>query len=170
MLRVLGACLLTAGAGAAGWCAADRLRRRVRGLRAMLEALELAERELSFRLTPMPELLDELSRRAPPPAGAFFACCRAGLDRLGAQSLGEIWLAALEECPMDLSGEDLEAVAALGQVLGRYDGEGQQAALCLARNRLSRMLEEAERDRDSRGRLYRTLGLTAGGFFGILLL
>ena len=70
---------------------------------------------------------------------------------------------------MELSGEDLETVAALGQVLGRYDGEGQREALCLARSRLSHLLEEAERDRDSRGRLYRTLGLTAGSF-GILLL
>ena len=170
MLRAVGACLLTAGAGAAGWCAADRLRRRVRGLRAMLEALELAERELSFRLPPMPELLDELSRRTPPPVRPFFARCREGLDRLGTQSLGEIWQTALEECPMELSGEDLETVAALGQVLGRYDGEGQREALCLARSRLAHLLEEAERDRDSRGRLYRTLGLTAGGFFGILLL
>ena len=64
MLKLLGAVLLTAGAAAMGFSASAQLGRRVKSLRALLGALELAERELSFRLTPIPGLLDELSRRS----------------------------------------------------------------------------------------------------------
>ena len=58
MLRLMGAALLVGGCGAVGFSAAGRLARRVGVLRALLGALEGMERELAFRLTPMPELLE----------------------------------------------------------------------------------------------------------------
>lgn len=170
MLKLLGAVLLTAGAAVIGFSASAQLGRRVTALRAMIAALELAERELAFRLTPMPELLSELSRRAQPPVNGFFSHCLADLDQLGEQSLGELWDAALVLCPMDLAAEDRTALSELGQVLGRYDGDGQREAIALTRAVLEHNLSAAEADRDGRGRLYGALGLTAGGFFVILLL
>lgn len=170
MLSLLGAALVTAGTGAIGFGAAAQLGRRVGELRAMVTALELMERELSFRLTPIPELLDELSRRTPLPARPLFARCLGGLDRLGEESLGQIWTAAVEETLHDLRGEDRAILAELGQVLGRFDGDGQGQAVGQARLRLSHQLEGAERERDSHGRLYGALGVTAGAFFVILLL
>ncbi|NCE64301.1 stage III sporulation protein AB [Pseudoflavonifractor sp. 524-17] len=170
MRKLLGAALIIGGTAAMGFSAARGLAQRVSGLGAVIAALELAERELSFRLTPIPELLDELSRRAPAPAGAFFAGCLARLDRLGERSLGELWDEAIEEQPMGLAAEDREILSRLGRVLGRYDGGGQQEAVALARVRLEHNLAAAEADRDSRGRLYGALGLTAGSFFAILLL
>ena len=62
MLRLMGAVLLVGGCGAVGFSAAGRLARRVEVLRALLGALEGMERELSFRLTPMPELLERALR------------------------------------------------------------------------------------------------------------
>ena len=165
MLSLLGAALVTAGTGAIGFGAAAQLGRRVSELRAMVTALELP-----FRLTPIPELLDELSRRTPLPARPLFARCLGGLDRLGEESLGQIWTAAVEESLPDLRGEDRAILAELGQVLGRFDGDGQGQAVGQARLRLSHQLEGAERERDSHGRLYGALGVTAGAFFVILLL
>ena len=170
MLKLLGAVLLTAGAAAMGFSASAQLGRRVKSLRALLGALELADRELSFRLTPIPELLDELSRRSQSPACGFFGRCLDGLDRLGERSLGQLWEEALADWPMDLAEEDREALAELGQVLGRYDGEGQREAIALTRARLEGNLTAAEADRDGRGRLYQALGMAAGSFFVILLL
>ena len=169
MLRLAGAALLTAGAWALGFGAAAQLRRRAAALRAMEGALELAERELSFRLTPIPELLEGLSQRSRPPASAFFARCLAGLDRLGEQTLGQIWDEALSSCPTDLRQEDRDILSELGQVLGRYDGEGQRKAVAQTERRLAHQLEAAEEERDRLGRVYQALGLTVGGFFAILL-
>ena len=90
MLSLLGAALVTAGTGAIGFGAAAQLGRRVGELRAMVTALELMERELSFRLTPIPERLDELSRRTPLPARPLFARCLGGLDRLGEENVQQL--------------------------------------------------------------------------------
>ena len=129
MLKLLGVLLLAGGTAAAGFCAAGQLTKRARALQALLGALELMERELSFRLTPMPELLERLSRQADPPADGLFAGCREGLSSLGERSLAELWKAGVRQPALLLEAEELALLDGLGQVLGSYDGEGQLAAL-----------------------------------------
>ena len=170
MLRMAGAVLLTCGAAALGFSAAGALTRRVASLRALLGALELMDRELSFRLTPVPELLDRLASQAAAPAGPFFAACRDGLGALGEQSLAGIWRRALADRPMDLSREDQDILGELGEILGRYDGPGQREALGEIRTRLGRQLEGAQEESRRMGRVYGALGLTAGSMLAILLL
>ena len=96
MLRLAGVVLLMAGAAGLGLGAAGQLRRRVESLRTLTGALEQAERELSFRLTPMPELMERLARQAGEPARFLFAHCRDHLWELGEKSFGELWREALE--------------------------------------------------------------------------
>ena len=170
MLKLMGALLLAGGAAAVGFSAAAGLNRRVRTLRVLLEALELIEREISFQLTPMDQLLERLSKRTPPPAGGFFACCRAGLEQLGERSLAQIWREALAQNSMGLAQQELDTLAGLGDLLGRYDGAGQQEALAQVRLQLAQDLRQAEKDREKRGRMYRVLGVTAGAFLVIVLL
>lgn len=170
MVRALGAALLIAGGIGAGWCGASALDRRVRSLRAFCAALETAQRELSLRLPPMPELLSLLSRQSEGQAGVFFARCLEGLSSLGSRSFARIWEDGLESVPLDLTGEDREILAQAGRVLGRYDGAGQEAALELIRLRLVRALEEAEERRKSGKRVWYALGVTAGCFLAIVLM
>ncbi|MCI9158160.1 MAG: stage III sporulation protein AB [Flavonifractor sp.] len=168
MLRLAGALMVAGGMSTLGFLAAGGLGRRVRTLRALAGALELMERELSFRLPPMPELLEGLAKRAPPPADRLFARCRAGLADLGERSLGELWREGLAEFP--LKGDERLLLEGLGEVLGRYDGEGQRSALREARSALEGMLEEAQAERVRLGRVYQVTGTAAGAALAILLL
>ncbi len=170
MIRLIGALLLAGGASLLGILAAAQLDRRVRSLRAMLGALELLERELSFRLTPMPALLSTLAKRSPAPVNAFFAHCLAGMGALGEKTLGDLWDEALESVPMDFQEEEKQALRELGGVLGRYDGEGQRDSLGLARAQLEQCLTAAGDERNRMGRVYRMLGLSSGAILVILLL
>ena len=142
MLRVVGAVLLIGGTAFLGFSAAAALGRRVRTLRVLLGVLELMEREISFRLTPMPDLLEELARRARPPLRELFMRCREGVNRLGEKDLGQLWRDALEQIPLGLEG-----------------GRGQW----------SETLRRAEAERVQQGRMYGVLGLTAGAFLAIML-
>ena len=63
--------MVAGGMSTLGFLAAGGLGRRVRTLRALAGALELMERELSFRLPPMPELLEGLE--PDPEAGSYMA-------------------------------------------------------------------------------------------------
>ena len=170
MLKLIGALLLAGGAGALGCSAAAQLSRRVAVLRALLGALEGMEREIAFRLTPMPELLERAAAESPPPVCTLFARCRTLLDELGERSMAELWREALEQVPLGLDGPGRLALEELGEVLGRYDGDGQREALAHTRAELSRALEQAREAREKQGRMYQVLGITAGAFLVILLL
>ena len=169
MIRMLGAVCLAAGPVWLGMSAAAELAHRERALGALCAGLELMERELSFRLTPMPELLERLSRQADPPADGLFAGCREGLSSLGERSLAELWKAGVRQPALLLEAEELALLDGLGQVLGSYDGEGQLAALAQTCAALERALAEARSERKRMGRVYQTLGLAAGAFLAILL-
>ena len=77
---------------------------------------------------------------------------------------------ALEQVPLGLDGPGRLALEELGEVLGRYDGDGQREALAHTRAELSRALEQAREAREKQGRMYQVLGITAGAFLVILLL
>ncbi|MBM6927620.1 stage III sporulation protein AB, partial [Pseudoflavonifractor phocaeensis] len=64
MIRLAGALLAAGGMAWMGWSAARRLARRERILVQLSAALAQMEREISFRLTPMPQLLGELAEGA----------------------------------------------------------------------------------------------------------
>lgn len=169
MLRFWGAALVFAGCAVLGAAGAGRLSAQVKALRAMLGALEQMERELSFRLTSMPDLLAALARTAPPPAGDFFRRCLEGLDGLGEKSLDQIWAEALDSAG-DLGEPALAALGELGMVLGRYDAESQRQSVAYARDALEKCLQEAQAERTRLGRVYTAVGVSAGVLLAILLL
>lgn len=170
MLRLVGAVLLAAGPAVAGFHAAGRLARRPRLLRELTAALEQMEREISFRLTPLPELFDRLSREYNGPVGTLFACCARNMEDLGRRTLSQIWRQALAEAALDLEGRGLRALEELGEVLGRYDGDGLRDTLRQTCGELSAAAAEAEEERERKERMDQVLGLTTGALLVILLM
>lgn len=171
MIKLAGALILMLGASGIGFGAAAQLRAKVSSLRALIGALELMERELSFRLTPMPDLLAGVAQKAQEPACYFFARCRDSLEQLGEKRLGELWRESLDaEADLLLSSEETLIMAGLGEVLGRYDGEGQRQAIQSALTELQHCQLRAEEDVSRLGRMYSVLGMTAGALTVILLL
>lgn len=167
-MKTVGCILLLGASGWFGLGAVWGLKARAAQLAALLGALEEMERELSCRLTPMPELLGRLARTTGP-VGEFFALCAEGLDRLGERSFAQLWNRALEAAGLSLEEEDLRPLAELGGSLGRYDGASQCAALQQAHGRLEERLRDAEERRERLGRVYGALSLAAGTFLIILL-
>ena len=169
MLRLTGAFLLAAGPALAGFYAAARLGRRPRMLRELAGALEQMEREVAFRLTPLPEIFAGLAAEHSGAVGAVFSACAAGTEGLERRPMGQVWRRALEEAGLDLDARSARVLEELGDVLGRYDAEGLRAALCGAAEELRAAAGQAERELEQKGRMERVLGLTAGAMLAILL-
>lgn len=170
MLKLLGVLCLLGGATAVGFGAEGQLNRRVKSLRSLRDGLAWMERELSFRLTPLPDLLQQLAEKKQI-ASRFFQRCRESLPELGKYSMGELWSRALAaEEDLLLQPEELAVLLTLGDVLGRYDSQGQQEALQVAVNELSQRLTIAEEEKNRLGKLYRVLGISAGALSVIVLL
>ena len=170
MIRALGAAMVSFGALWAGWRAVEELRGRVRAAEAVIDGLELLERELWERGTALPELLEDLSGRTREPSQRAVFPMRPGLPGAGPCPLWGQLAAADHGAAGAESGGTGRAAPPLGEVLGRYEADGQREALKRAEEALERERERAEKERDRMGRVYQTLSLAGGAFLVILLL
>ena len=170
MIRFLGAALLITGCGGIGLSAVNRLDRRVRDLRELSAGLEILQRELGWRLAPLPKALEAAAGGAHERAARFFAFCAQGSKQLAGTPFRMLWSKGLEQCPLRLNREDRALLEQLGPVLGRYDGDSQRQAVENVLTGLSRQQTQAEDDRRRLGRVYGVLGLTAGLFLTLVLI
>ena len=102
------------------------------------------------------------------PARRLFSACRRALDGLERETFAHAWRRLTDQLPV--SPEAKRALYPLGEVLGRYDGRGQQAAIAGARRELEGLRARAGEERLRLGKVYGALGVTAGAFLVILLL
>ena len=170
MLKLAGVVLLLVGSMSVGLAAVRRLDGRAAALRALTDALEVMECELDFRIPTMEELILETAQRAKAPASRFLNTCARRIAEEQGRPLFDLWMqSAFDELP-ELRPGDLDALFALGGILGRYDAEGQQNAIATTRVRLLNCLSEALEERRRKGKIYATLSITAGMFVVILLI
>ena len=169
MIRLIGAALVAAGCGWAGFRAAGGPRRRARALEEAAQGLLLLEQELEWDSPPLPLLMERLIPRSGGPARALFQGCREALDRLEEEPFSAAWrrvTAGLTE----LGPEGRECLLPLGDTLGRCSGAEQRRGTETVRLRLEELSVRAEEEGRRLGRVYQTLGLSCGGFLIILLL
>ena len=169
MIRFLGAALLMAGCGGLGLSAVNRLDSRVRDLRELSAGLEIFQRELGWRLAPLPEALEAAAVGTNGRAAQFFAFCARESRQLAGTPFRTLWSSGLERSPLRLSREDRALLEQLGPILGRYDGDSQRQAVENVLTGLSRQRDQAEDDRRRLGRVYGVLGVTAGLFLTLML-
>ena len=169
MMRLMGAVLVAFGAAWLGLTAAAELGRKVRRLEQLSIGLELLERGLWERGSPLPQVLEELSLRTGEPASTLFAQCAAACGRLDWEPFPAAWRRLVTELE-GLAPEGRAALLPLGEVLGRYEAQGQREAIAQARSALDRERERAEGEKLRMGRVYQALGLSGGAFLVILLL
>ncbi len=171
MTRLLGAGLVVLATGSMGLRGILRLRRRAGALEALIVSLQLMESEICSRLAPMREVLELLSREAPPPVRGLYRRAYGGLEALGRCSFYAIWRMAVEKSrELDLREEDEELLSSLGLSLGRYDVREQSEAIARTRRRLESSLRRAREERDRDSRLHAFFGLASGLFAVIILL
>ena len=168
MTRWIGGALLAVGCGALGVTAVWLMDCRVRDLRGMIAGLYAMERALSASLAPLCEMLSAAAEGTEGRPSRFFGACGAEMSASGRQ-FGGVWASALETAALCLDGGDTDMLRSLGGVLGRYDAANQSAAILRTASGLEDRLAEASERRGRLGRVYGTLGVSAGLFLVILL-
>ena len=167
MTRLLGCCLLLLGCGLGGFLAGETLRNRQRVLEELLEALAMLERDLLLRRPPLPELMEALSREAPPLTRELFLGSARALESLERQSFPESWETLCRELPA-LEEEDRRVLNTLGRSLGRWSAQEQAESIRQCRQTLREHAQRAEADCRTKLPLYHTLGWTAGALLAVL--
>lgn len=170
MARLMGALLLMGGGLYLGLGRAAGLARRCAALNAWCAALAHWEGELAFRLPAMPELLQSLSVKSASPAREVLAAVRKGMGDLGEQSFSAIWARAVDEHSEALAPADRELLCRLGDLPGRCGWEDQRRGVETLRQSLQAQEARLRSDLAREGKVYGTLGLSAGALLTILLL
>lgn len=166
MLRMMGAVCILTGSGAFGFAMAAASRREERQLRQLLGALEYLSCELSYRLTPLPNLCRGASEGREGTVGGFFLTLAQELERQNepdAQTCVKLTLSAME-MPPSLK----RILEELGQTLGRFDLPGQLRGLELGIRETEQALRHIRDGAPERRRSWQTLGLCVGAALAIL--
>jgi len=93
-------------------------------------------------------------------------------DRLDTEPFAEAFYAAVQGAVTrgEVTPENARLLYELGQDSGRTDMAGQQGLLSAYRDQIHQAEEEARREADNKGRIYRMMGLAGGVSLALLLL
>jgi stage III sporulation protein AB len=168
-LHWVGAILIIGGCGGVGFLMAMYERREHDTIRQLAAVLSYMISELSYRMSPLPELCRSSSRQ-----------CRGCLRALFIQLVNELesQLSPDVECCMrsavgkvsELPEKTKEILNTMGSTLGRFDLQGQLRGLESLHDQCQNLNKAMEVNKDQRLRCYQTLGLCAGAALAILFL
>lgn len=163
MLRLLGTCLIALGLAAIGFTRAAKDREQLRQLHELLNTLEELKRQIGFQQSDLRFICQHASL-------PLLKHCAEGLQVARPLPLREIWSNGVDTLYPLLSGEERTLAVQVGSVLGRYDAQRQCQALGQAQAQLQQLADERRTELQRSGRVYRTLGITAGALAFILLI
>lgn len=169
MVKLLGAVLIFAGCGGFGFTMAAYCRREDQILEQLSRALEYMSCELSYRLTPLPQLCRNTANAVTGPIRYVFENLAEELDRQVAPD-AYLCMESVLESGQPLPESTARLLKQLGQTLGQFDLPGQLRGIegCALEVKMER--ERLAQNRENRLRSYQTLGLCAGAALAILFL
>nr|WP_315019575.1 stage III sporulation protein AB [uncultured Aminipila sp.] len=146
---------------------------RVINLQSFLDGLKNLEDEILYRKTPLPEALKIVSdEKANNAAKNLFAKVSVDLNGKNNCSFIESWFKYTEELGESCSftTEDMYTIKELGKVLGGTDIYGQSAVIQRAYKQIENQLEQAVQQNNTKGKMYKGLGMAIGLTIVIILL
>ena len=167
--RIFGALLVVVGCSAFGFSLAAVPRREERLLKDLLHSLLYMESELTYRLTPLPELFQQVASISGHTLGHFYMQLSEELDTLAAcdaTACMDSVLAVTTGLPASVRW----ILTQLGRSLGCFDLSGQLRGIAYAQETVRRELTHLQINMEHTVKSFRLLGCCAGAAIAILLL
>lgn len=162
----MGAAYVFTACSGVGFLFSAAHRQEERTLRQLEQSLAAMENELSYRQTPLPQLL---RRAAVGEIGKVYRDAALELEKQIYSDAGLCMERALLKHPQ-IPPKTAELLKLLGMSLGKFDLAGQLRELAALKMECSRVLSLHCEDQIKRLRSYHTLGICAGLMLAILLL
>lgn len=171
MLKFIGAVFIIVAASLFGMLQALHYARRPKQIRGLIGALQRMETEMTYALTPLPELLTSLAKQAAEPLADLYRKISEQLTGSAGISTREIWQQEVIETWKGTSMKlpEQEVMLQLGTVLGLSDRSDQVKHLRLAVSQLQAEEAEAREDQRKYEKMWKSLGLLIGGLIVILM-
>jgi len=170
MFKLLAAVLLIICCGALGLIKAQSYSRRVKQLGSIRDSLKILNTEISYRKDPLPVIFDRIAAACDDLAGEIFKrCCHYMGQRLDMETC---WRRAVDDACSEssLTSADKAVIYGIGSQIGRSNIKGQNEAILLTEEKLKHQIEDALKEKNSKGKMYGGLGFTIGILITALLI
>lgn len=170
MLKGLGSLLVMAGSLGIGWWYSICYIRRYHTLFMFKKAMIMIQGEIGYGKTPLPVTIEEVAERTEGICQTFFKELAARVKE-GECSMETMWSDVAEYTISDreMKKEDKEVLKALGNTMGYLDTETQIQALRMYIKRLDISIQEMEKEKQNKTKLYPVLGTVMGALLCVVL-
>ena len=168
-LKLIGAIFVILGCGGFGFLIAQNAQKEISTLRQFISALDFMECELSYRMTPLPQLCRLTSSVTDGCIRKVFRVLASELDKQSIPQVVSCVTVSLQKCP-SIPPLTRHRIVELGRSLGCFDLSGQVKCIKAVHTECTQLLNKISSDHALRCRSYRTLGLCTGAALSILFI
>ena len=171
-IKIFGSIFLLTSAAAIGYLKADELKERVRCLNALKRMMILLQGELRFHRAILSEAFQNVSERAEKPFDIFLGELAKELESRHSGTFLTVWDEKTDKLLTNegFKKEDKVLLEQLGNSLGYLDLTMQTETLNLAILQTDDAIMNAKEQLEIKGKLYQTMGVTAGAFLTLLII
>ncbi len=164
MFKIVGVLLILGSFTAVGISAKQVLAQRIKTLKSFINALEILHSEICQRLTPIPQIINQLCDKRIGKSHEFFKLLNDAIIADDTHSLSYKWNKSINDSfeILGLDENDSRIIADLSSFLGRYDAQEQSRHILYTKKLLISNLKLAQNEMDTKGDVYRTCAIAAG--------
>lgn len=171
-IKMIGCTFLMISTTAIGLLKSEQLKKRVLYLNELKRMMGLLQGELRFHRATLSEAAQNVAKRVEDPFSTFLNGLADKLENRCLEGFTYVWNQMSEELLAygGLQKEDKSLLEQLGRSLGYLDLEMQTESLNLAIIQTEEAIQSAKEQKEIKGKLYRTMGVTAGAFLTLLII
>jgi stage III sporulation protein AB len=170
-IKMLGGALVILSSAMIGFLVADSFHYRPKILGDLQIALSMLETEIGYGHSPLPEALENISRKCGTDVALLFSTARTYITSKEGYTPDEAWQKALDDfCPgIPLTERDMEALTSFGKYLGFTDRQDQLKNIKLTLSNLKQQETIALDEKEKNEKLWKYLGVLSGIMTFLLL-
>ena len=171
-IKIIGSLFLMTSAAAIGFLKADELNERVKQLKELKRMMILLQGELRFHRAVLSEAFENVSERVEEPFASFLKEVAEGVEKKDLGGFERVWNEMSRQLLRGdgFAKEDEMLLEMLGSSLGYLDLTMQTETLNLAVLQAEDAIKLAKEQQEAKGKLYQTMGVTAGALLTLLII
>lgn len=172
MLKGILCLVVVFACGGLGLLKAQTFSARLEDLTDLKDMIRILQTEMSYRKDPLPSAFARIAVYKDNRAMDLLRQCSDSMKE--SLDLMQCWEKAVETAYQKsgscLNNEDLIILKDLGLQLGKSDIKGQAAMFSLTEAKLENQIRQSEKEKESKGKMYKGLGFSIGIVIAIILI
>jgi len=151
---------------AIGMAVSKTYENRVVELKEFKNMLNAIKTKIKFTYEPLAEIFKQLANKNDTNIERIFGQMA---NQITYYPTREVWENCIQDADISINQEDKDILKKLGKLLGQTDVEGQVSEIEVVESFLNIQIDKAEEEKKKNQKMYKTLGVTIGLIFVIVL-